>query len=163
MPLVTTLPLVHFGVWQPHPVKKFLTSWIVNTLAVGVAVSVLPGLHFKNDSLWTPFITALVLGILNAFIRPLLMFFALPLLIVTLGLFTLVINALVLKLVGWLLSDSFAVDGFSSALLGAIIISIVSMVLNKMIGNTDTKPRSERKSAAKKAGPPSGSGPVIDV
>ena len=74
--------------------KKFLQSWAINTLAVLVAVYMVPGIHFKDDSLWTPFVTSLVLGILNAFIRPVLMFLALPLLIFTLGLFTLVINAL---------------------------------------------------------------------
>ncbi len=143
--------------------KKFLTSWLINTLAVLVAVYIVPGLHFKNDNLWTPFVTALVLGILNAFIRPILMFFALPILIVTLGLFTLVINALVLKLVGLLLGQYFVVDGFGSALLGAIIISIVSMFLNSVTGNTQARVRVERKSHGPKSGPPSGSGPVIDV
>ena len=73
--------------------KRFIQSWAVNTLAVLVAVYVIPGIRFKDDSLWTPFVTSLLLGILNAFIRPLLMLFALPLLIVTLGLFLYVIEA----------------------------------------------------------------------
>ena len=54
-------------------VKKFLQSWAINTLAVLVAVYIVPGIRFKDDSLWTPFVTSLVLGILNAFIRPILM------------------------------------------------------------------------------------------
>jgi len=143
--------------------QKFLTSWLINTVSVLVAVYIVPGLHFKNDNLWTPFVTALVLGILNAFIRPILMFFALPILIVTLGLFTLVINALVLELVGLLLGQYFQVDGFGSALLGAIIISIVSLFLNSMTGNSQSKGRTERKPRGTRSGPPSGSGPVIDV
>ena len=69
---------------------------IVFLLAVLVAVYVLPGLHFTDKNFWTPFVVALVLGILNAFIRPIMMFLALPLLLLTLGLFTLVINALLL-------------------------------------------------------------------
>ena len=61
--------------------RKFIQSWAINTLAVLVAVYVVPGIRFKDDSLWTPFVTSLVLGILNAFIRPILMLLALPLLI----------------------------------------------------------------------------------
>jgi len=74
-------------------VKKFLQNWAINTLAVLVAVYLVPGIRFRDDSLWTPFATSLVLGILNAFIRPILTLWALPLLILTLGLFRLLINA----------------------------------------------------------------------
>src|ERR1051325_1157350 len=115
---------------MPPGLKKFLQSWAINTLAVLVAVYIVPGIRFKDNSLWTPFVTSLVLGILNAFIRPILMFFALPLLIFTLGLFTLVINAMLLYLVSWLLNRYFAVDNFWSAFLGALIISLVSLILN---------------------------------
>jgi len=93
-------------------VKKFIQSWAINTAAVLVAVYMVPGIRFKNESLWTPFVTSLVLGILNAFIRPILMLWALPLLILTLGLFSLVINALVLYFVGFLLGRFFQVDNF---------------------------------------------------
>jgi putative membrane protein len=77
---------------------------------------------------------ALVLGILNAFIRPVIMFLALPLLLVTLGLFMLVINASLLYLVGLILGDHFEVHGFGAAVLGALIISIVSTILNVLTG-----------------------------
>ena len=105
--------------------KRFLQRWVINTLAVLMAVYMVPGIHFKGDSLWTPFVTSLVLGILNAFIRPILMLLALPLLIFTLGLFTLVINALLLYFVSFLLGNHFAVDSFGAAFLGALVISIV--------------------------------------
>lgn len=78
---------------------------------------------------------SLVLGILNAFVRPILMFLALPFLIVTLGLFTWVINALLLYLVGRILKPYFEVDSFLSAFGGALIISIVSIFLNMATGN----------------------------
>ena len=103
---------------------------MVNTAAVLAAVYMVPGIRFKDDSLWTPFVTSLVLGILNAFIRPILMVLALPLLIFTLGLFTLVINALLLTFVSFLLGRHFEVDSFGAAFLGALVISIVSLVLN---------------------------------
>jgi putative membrane protein len=135
---------------------------MINTLAVLVAVYIVPGIRFKDDSLWTPFVTSLVLGILNAFIRPILMFLALPLLIFTLGLFTLVINALLLSFVSVLLGRYFVVDNFGAALLGALVISIVSLVLNLVTGTNKSRIRVEHRRR-----PPDsdrgGNGPVIDV
>jgi putative membrane protein len=144
--------------------KKFLQSWIINTLAVLVAVYIVKGLRFKDNSLWTPFVTSLVLGILNAFLRPLLMLLALPLLLFTLGLFMLVINAALLCLVGWLLGDHFQVDSFWSALLGAFIISIVSLILNSFTGTGQSRIQFKRYSGKSGSGnDEGGSGPVIDV
>jgi putative membrane protein len=142
-------------------VKKFIKSWAINTLAVLVAVYMVPGIHFKDDSLWTPFVTSLVLGILNAFIRPFLMLLALPLLIVTLGMFTLVINALLLYFVSFLLGNHFVVDSFGAAFLGALVISIVSLLLNLITGSSRARVRFQHRRR-----PPDserGGGPVIDV
>ena len=141
--------------------KKFLQSWAINTLAVLVAVYMVPGIRFKDDSLWTPFVTSLVLGILNAFIRPVLMILALPLVIFTLGLFTLVINALLLYFVSFLLGRYFQVDSFWEAFLGALIISVVSMLLNLLTGSSRARVRVERPPRPPDAG--SGGGPVIDI
>ena len=145
--------------------KKFLRfsqAWLINTLAVLVAVYIVPGIHFSKDSgLLAPFIASLVLGILNAFIRPILMLLALPLLIFTLGLFTLVINALLLYFVGVLLAPHFQVDTFGSAFLGALIISIVSIALNALTGASNARVTFQRRPP-----PPQKSdddGPVIDV
>jgi putative membrane protein len=142
-------------------VKKFLKSWAINTLAVLVAVYVVPGIRFKDNSLWTPFVTSLVLGILNAFIRPILMLLALPLLIVTLGLFTLVINALLLYFVSFLLGNYFEVDNFGAAFLGALTISVVSLLLNLVTGGSRARVRFHHQRR-----PPDsdgGGGPIIDV
>ena len=141
--------------------KKFVQSWLINTLAVLVAVYMVPGIRFKDSSLWTPFITSLVLGILNAFIRPILEFFALPLLIVTLGLFRLVINALLLYCVGLLLDRYFQVDNFWSAFFGALIISVISLILHSMTGTGKTRIRFEHRRRPPNSG--DGGGPVIDV
>ncbi len=141
--------------------KKFLKSWAINTAAVLVAVHVVPGIHFKDNSLWTPFVTSLVLGIVNAFLRPVLMLLALPLLIFTLGLFTLVINAFLLYFVSFLLNRYFEVDSFGSAFLGALVISIVSLVLNVLTGGTRARIRVERRRRPPESD--DGSGPVIDV
>ena len=142
--------------------RRFIQSWAVNTLAVLVAVYMVPGIRFKDESLWTPFVTSLVLGILNAFIRPILMLFALPLLIFTLGLFRLVINALLLYFVSFLLGRYFVVDNFWAAFLGALVISIVSVLLNFVIGGRGSRVRVERRRPPPDPGP-GGGGPVIDV
>jgi putative membrane protein len=142
--------------------KKFVQSWAINTAAVLVAVYVVPGIRFKEDSLWTPFVTSLVLGILNAFIRPILMLWALPLLIFTLGLFRLVINALLLWFVSFLLGRFFVVDSFGAAFLGGLVISIVSVLLNLIVGGGSARVRVERRRRPPESGR-GGGGPVIDV
>jgi putative membrane protein len=147
-------------------VKKFFQSWLINTLAVLVAVYIVPGLRFKDNGLWTPFVTALVLGILNAVIRPVLMLLTLPLLIFTLGLFTLVINALLLYFVSFLLGRYFEVDGFWSAFWGALLISFVSMVLNALTGTKNVRVQVNRRRPppdSGRGGGPVGGGPVIDI
>ena len=92
--------------------------------------------HIHCKGLGYLVMASLALGILNAFVRPVLMLLALPFLIVTLGLFTWVINALLLYLVGILMAPNFQVDSFLFAFLGALIISIVSAVLNIATGNS---------------------------
>ena len=142
--------------------KKFIQSWAINTLAVLVAVYVVPGIRFKDESLWTPFVTSLVLGILNAFLRPILMLCTLPLLIFTLGLFRLVINAMLLYFVSFLLGRFFEVDSFSAAFVGALVISIVSVLLNLIVGGGSSRVRFGRRRTPPHSGR-GGSGPVIDV
>jgi putative membrane protein len=139
---------------------RFLQSWVINTLAVLIAALILRG-HIRYGDSGDLIIASLFLGILNAFVRPILMLLALPLVIFTLGLFTFVINALMLYGVGWmmgLLGLRFTVDSFWSAFVGAIIISVVSVALNVLTGNARvTVQRRPPKN------PPGGDGPVIDV
>ena len=142
--------------------RKFIQSWAINTLAVLVAVYIVPGIRFKDESLWTPFVTSLVLGILNAFLRPILMLWALPLLIFTLGLFRLVINAMLLYFVSFLLGRYFEVDSFGAAFLGALVISVVSVMLNLVAGSGRGRVRFERRTRPPDSDRGS-SGPVIDI
>jgi putative membrane protein len=139
--------------------KKFFQSWVINTLAVLVAVYVVKGIHYQKtlDLL----VAALLLGIFNSVVRPFLMFLALPLLLVTLGLFLLVINALVLYFIGYLLHPRFYVDDFWSAFWGALTISFVSLVLNTLTGTGSSRVKVQRVSAPKNRD--GGHGPVIDV
>jgi putative membrane protein len=110
----------------------FLIRLLVNAAALWVAVRIVPGIHAGDD--WSVLLAvALVFGVLNAVIRPVLAVLALPLLILTLGLFMLVINALVLMLTGWvsgLLDLGFRVDGFWPAFWGALVVSLVSLMLS---------------------------------
>ena len=139
----------------------FLRSWLINTLAVALAVLTLRG-HIHCESNGILVLAALLLGILNAFVRPILMLVALPLLIFTLGLFTLVINALLLYFVGFLLKPNFYVDSFGYAFLGALIISIVSIALNVLTGGGRISIQRQRPPPPKNSGDDDDK-PVIDV
>jgi putative membrane protein len=138
-------------------VKRFLQSWLVNTLAVLVAVYLVPGIHYRT---WLDLLVAsLLLGILNAVIRPILMLLSLPLLIFSLGLFTLVINALLLDFVGYLLRPAFSIQDFGTAFWGALVISLVSLLLNSLSGTGRSRVHFERR----RPPPGDGKGPVIDI
>jgi putative membrane protein len=138
---------------------QFLKSWLINTLAVLLAVQIVHGIHFRDNGLLPPVLTALMLGILNAFIRPVLVILALPLLIFTLGLFMLIINALLLYFTGMLLTPYFQVDTFGAAFLGALVIGIISIALNILTGGARLKIQ-RHKPPSKKS---DDDGPVIDV
>lgn len=112
---------------------RFMGTWAINTLAVATAAEILCG-HIRYDSGWNLLLASLLLGLLNAFVRPILLLLALPLVFFTLGLFTLVINAVLLYFVGVLLTPHFQVDTWMNAFWGALIISIVSIFLNIATG-----------------------------
>jgi putative membrane protein len=147
---------------QPRSKKflRFVQSWIINTLAVLVTVVLLPN-HITYQSWKDLLVASLLLGILNAFVRPILMLIALPLLIFTLGLFTLVINALLLCLVSLIMRDAFHVDRFLYAFIGALIISVISVALNVLTGNARVSV--QRRPPGPPNPPGGGNGPVIDV
>ena len=113
---------------------------LINAAALYVAVLVVDGLDFNFDreGAWVEFIlVALIFGLVNTFLKPILRLLTLPITMVTLGLFLLVLNALLLLLVGWIsteLSLGLMVDGFVPALLGSIVISIVGFLLSMVVG-----------------------------
>jgi putative membrane protein len=141
-------------------VKRFLASWAINTLAVGLAGLIMHN-HIHYQKPIHLLAASLLLGILNAVLKPLIMLLAFPLLVLTLGLFMFVINALLLYFVGFLLHPYFSVDTFGSAFLGALIISIVSVVLNTLTGTGNSRVRVQRGN--RPPSDPGGDGPVIDV
>jgi putative membrane protein len=140
--------------------KRFLQVWLINTVAVLAAVFLVRGIHYQKPL--DLVLASLVLGILNAVLRPFLLFLALPLLIFTLGLFTLIINALLLYWVGNLLQPHFSVDSFADAFWGALVISLVSLTLNLLTGTSRAQLRFERRRPPGPR-PPGNGGPVIDI
>ncbi len=116
--------------------RKLLLRWLINAIAVYIAAWVVPGIHAAEGPL-TWIIVAAILGLVNALVRPFLTLLTCPLVILTLGLFTLVINALMLQLAAWLAGDWFYIAGFWPALFGALIISIVSALLSTFLGDKD--------------------------
>ncbi len=114
---------------------RFLIRLLINAAALWVAAWLIPGISYQGGWL-TLLLIALVFGLLNAFVRPILGLLTCPLQILTLGLFTLVLNAVMLLLtssVSNALGLAFHVDGFMSALLGALVISIVSILLSAFV------------------------------
>lgn len=105
----------------------FLLRLIINTIALLIVEYVIPGVHVSGVG--AAVIAALVLGIVNAVLKPILVILALPLEILTLGLFTFVINAALFYLVAKL-GIGLSVDGFWSAFLGSLVLSIVSFILS---------------------------------
>lgn len=105
---------------------QILITWLIYSLAILITGALLPGVSVA--SFGSAFVAALVLGILNAFIRPLLLLLTLPVNLLTLGLFTFVINALIILMVSKLVGG-FKVDGFIPALLFALVLAVVSSLL----------------------------------
>ena len=106
-----------------------ILRWLLNTIALLIVAHVVPGFHYRD--LVTLAIAALVLGLLNAIVRPILWLLTLPLTILTLGLFLLVLNAIMLELTTWLV-PGFRIDTFIDAVIGAVVLAIVSLVTNRL-------------------------------
>jgi putative membrane protein len=141
-------------------VKQFWQRWLINTLAVMVAANVVSGIRYDTFS---GLLTAsLLLGVFNAFLRPLLILVSLPLLVLTLGLFTLFINALLVYLLG-VFVKSFHVDSFGAAFWGGLIISFISWFASRFFGLDQNSPPSPTAKPPSPSPPLPGNGPIIDV
>ena len=103
---------------------------VVNGVAVMVAAYLIPGLHVATTA--SAFIAGIVLGLVNALVKPLLIVLTLPFTLITLGLFLFVVNAICLALAAWFV-PGFTIAGFGSALIGALVISIISWLLSALL------------------------------
>jgi putative membrane protein len=109
---------------------KFLLRVVFNTVAVLLAASIVPGIAVASPA--SALLAGIVLGVVNAIIRPVLIVLTLPFTILTLGIFIFIVNAICLALVAWLV-PGFSISGFFAALVGAIFISLVSWVLSALL------------------------------
>jgi len=115
---------------------EFFIRWFVTAVAVFVAASIVPGISYS--SFGSLALASLLLGIVNALVRPVLLLLCLPLILVTMGLFILVLNALLLWFVAGILpGSSFAVSGFWAAFWGGVVVSLVSWVLSAFFRGSD--------------------------
>jgi putative membrane protein len=143
-----------------HRMKVFLQRWVINTAGVLLASTMVSGIRY--DKFTSLLAASLLLGVLNAILRPLLVLLSLPLVVFTLGLFLLVINALLLEFVGWLLQPHFQVAIFGAAFGGALIITIITLLLNSFTGTGDARVIYHRGPPPKRPDDDD-HGPVIDV
>ncbi|OFW58332.1 MAG: hypothetical protein A2133_01745 [Actinobacteria bacterium RBG_16_64_13] len=123
---------------------RFLIRWGITAGAVAVAAWIVPGIAVAEPHrVWAVVLVALVLGLVNAFIRPVISALSCGLIVLTLGLFALIINGLMLWLASWITVNwiglDFRVDGFWNALLGALIISVVSVIVSIFVGGKKRK------------------------
>lgn len=119
----------------------FVWRTVINAIAIGVTAFLLPGISYGHASYglgsldpWISLVlTAFVLGVVNAFVRPILQLLSAPITCLTLGLFALVVNGLMLLLVSAIPVLGFQVDGLFTAIIGAIVIGLVSFVVSRVI------------------------------
>ena len=109
---------------------RFLARLVLNGLAIVVAAWLLPGIHITST--FAALLAGVLLGFVNAIVRPVLFLLTLPLTLLTLGLFIFIVNALWFALTAWLV-PGFAIDGFLWALVGALLVSVVSWILNGLV------------------------------
>ena len=118
---------------------NFIIRWLVTAIAVGAAVWIVPGITtVGSDATIAVVVMALVLSLVNAILKPIIQLISLPITVLTLGIFYLIVNALLLELAAGAATGMFgsgiALDGFGAAFLGSIVISIVSALVNGLLG-----------------------------
>lgn len=125
---------------------KFLLRLVINGFALYAAVALVPGIVVENSDPVTYLVLALIFGVLNALLKPILKILTCPFILLTLGLFTLLINTGLFALTGWIGAQfdfGYSVSGFWAALLGALVVSVVSMIF-EIIFKDELKGRKKR-------------------
>jgi len=110
---------------------KLAANWVLSALALFLVSKIISGIYVADFG--SALVAALVIGLVNALVKPILLFLTLPINILTLGLFTFVVNALLLMLSG-AVTPGFRVDGFGTALVGSVLLSLISTVLHTLAG-----------------------------
>ncbi|MFO7683173.1 MAG: phage holin family protein [Chloroflexota bacterium] len=119
---------------------RLLLRWLVDALGLGVAVWLVPGFNHEGE-IWTFLVVAAIFGLINAVLRPIVLFFSCPLVVLTLGLFILVVNWAMLSLTLWISGSifnlGFTSDSFWTTFVAAIVISLVTGILNLFLKDKD--------------------------
>ena len=113
-----------------HFLEHMIVSWLLSALALWIVAQIIPGIEVRGFG--DAMIATVVIALVSVFLKPILSFFALPFIVLTLGLFMLVINAVLLKLAS-LFTPGFRVHGFVSALVGSLVLTILTSVLRHMV------------------------------
>ncbi|RBP03275.1 putative membrane protein [Roseiarcus fermentans] len=119
--------------------ESFLIRAVVVGIGLWLASMIVPGVEFRSTGALIA--AALLLGIVNAVVRPILIILTLPITLLTLGLFLLVINGLMIELVSWFLGNAFVVTGFWPAFFAAIVVGLTSWVMSGWVGGPQNKGR----------------------
>jgi putative membrane protein len=117
--------------------RNFLLRLIANAVALAATAAILPGIHIQNDRIGTLLLIALIFGIVNAVLKPIIVIMSCPLIILTLGLFAIAINGIMLLITAAIAGNRFTIDGFWWAVLGGLIVGIISSVLEGALGVND--------------------------
>jgi putative membrane protein len=118
--------------------RGLILRWGVNAVAIWVSFRVVPGVTPVDNSVEAVIVNALIFGLVNAFIRPLMKFMTCPLIILSLGLGALLVNTFMFLLAGWIglrVGYGFRVDGFAAAFMGALVVSLVSVPISFLLRN----------------------------
>ena len=120
---------------------RLLLRWIILAVAVAASAWLVPGIEITGNGVVVVLVMAIVLGLVNAILRPILALLSCPLVMLTLGLFLIIINAFTFWLASWIsqnwLNVGFSVDGFLPSLIGSIIVSVVATVLSVFVPDGD--------------------------
>ena len=123
--------------------RRFVVTWFFNIVALWVAAELIDGIGYSGNE-WVLVLAALVFSLVNIFVKPLVILFTLPLVILTLGLALFFVNLLMLYLTSWIVDD-FKVEGFGAAILATIIVWVVNTVLEAAFGRDARDPGHRRE------------------
>ncbi|ALX50363.1 phage holin family protein [Lentibacillus amyloliquefaciens] len=117
-----------------------LLRWLISVFLNAVALIVVAQLFssFQLEGFGTALLASIILGILNAVIKPILVILTLPVTVLTLGLFLFVINAVTLMITQAIMDESFVIEGFGTAVIAAVVISLLNLILNKLVKDSVT-------------------------
>jgi len=121
--------------------RNFVIRLFVNAVALAGVAWLLPGIHIKNNDLETVLIVALIFGLVNALIKPVIVILSCPLICLTLGLFVVVVNGLMLLITDELAGDRFEVEGLGWAMLGGLVVGVIAGILDGALKDDDPSQR----------------------